>query len=40
LTFKDAVDLLVEDGVNREVLDDIKCVISVIYPFERLLTVS
>jgi aspartyl/asparaginyl-tRNA synthetase len=39
LTFKDAVDLLVEDGVNSELLDDIKCVISVIYLFERLLTV-
>jgi len=24
LTFREAVDLLVEDGVNREVLDDIK----------------
>lgn len=28
LSFRQAIDLLVEDGVPREVLDDIKCVIS------------
>lgn len=30
-TFKEAVDLLVEDGVDREILDDIKWVIDDVY---------